>query len=418
VDPYLFQDCPTFPLTGEDTDWGDYPDDASDTSKDSDEDGYPIQRISNFVEWNKDVFKDIKVPSAIIVDENPWCFQCSEAHWEHECPCSSGGHQQVNNIDYFIEGPQINITTEEHQEAIKEAARSARMAVINKLDQESKEKLKKQEFQVYRRKKLDQPSTDQTKNPPVDVIFPKTSNTERVNLNFDLEGALSKMFVTIPLREVIKVPSIKERFDNFFQGSDGPLKDGTIGRIQNVPVTTTYVQKPSDSIKDDKARDKTGPTPHRYSPEDTPFAKEENSNQIKWPTKEEYQQLMDELKAQESETAKILKKVEDDVRIHPSQQEIFIAESHPPPSTQYSRVIQGTTNFRVREYKEGDMVWMWDANKGKPTNIKGNNHFWLGPFKVGRKSVNDSYYLSTLEGRRRTVPISGHLLKPHQGGVT
>jgi hypothetical protein len=296
VDPYLFQDCPTFPLTGEDTDWGDYPDDASDTSEDSDEDGYPVQRVSNFVEWNKDVFKDIEVPSTIIVDENPWCFQCSEAHWEHECPYSSGGHQQVNNIDYFIEGPQINITAEEHQEAMKEAARSARMAVINKLDQESKEKLKKQEFQVYRRKKLDQPSTDQTKNPPVDVIFPKTSNTERVNLNFDLEGALSKMFVTIPLREVIKVPSIKERFDNFFQGSDGPLKDGTIGRIQNVPVTTTYVQKPSDSIKDDKARDKTGPTPHKYSPEDTPFAKEENSNQIKWPKKEEYQQLMDSSK--------------------------------------------------------------------------------------------------------------------------
>jgi hypothetical protein len=418
VDPYSFRDCPTFPLTEKDTDWGDYSDDASNISEDLDEDGYPVQRVSNFVEWNEDVFKDIEFPNTVIVDENPWCFQCSEAHWEHECPYNSGDHQQINNIDHFIEGPQINITAEEHQEAMKEAVRSARMAVINKLDQESKEKLKKQEFQVYRRKKLDQPSTDQTKKPPVDVIFPKTSNTERVNLNFDLEGALSKMLVTIPLREVIKVPSMKERFDNFFQGSDGPLKDGTIGRIQNVPVTTTYEQKSSDSIKDDKARDKTGPTPHRYSPEDTPFAKEENSNQIKWPTKEEYQQLMDELKAQESETAKILKKVEDDVRIHPSQQEIFIAESHPPPSTQYSRVIQGTTNFRVREYKEGDMVWMWDANKGKPTNIKENNHFWLGPFKVGRKSVNDSYYLSTLEGRRRTVPVSGHLLKPHQGGVT
>jgi hypothetical protein len=418
MDPYLFQDCPTFPLTGEDTDWGDFPDNASDTSEDSDEDGYPIQRKSNFVEWNKDVFKDIKVPSTIIVDENPWCFQCSEAHWEHECPCSSGGHQQVNNIDYFIEGPQINITAEEHQEAIKEAARSARMVVINKLDQESKEKLKKQEFQVYRRKKLDQPSSDQTKKPPVDAIFPKTSNTEKVNMNFDLEGALSKILVTIPLREVIKVPSIKERFDNFFQGSDGPLKDGTIGRIQNVPVTTTYEQKSSDSIKDDKAHDKTGLTPHKCSSEDTSFAKEKNSNQIEWPTKEEYQQLMDDLKAQESETAKILKKVEDDVWIHPSQQEIFTAESHPPPSTQYTRVIQETTNFRVKEYKEGDMVWMWDAIKGKPNNIKENNRFWLGPFKVGRNSINDSYYLSTLEGRRRTVPVNGHLLKPHQGGVT
>jgi hypothetical protein len=60
---------------------------------------------------------------------------------------------------------------------------------------------------------------------------PSTSNlppleapkTERVNLNFDFEGALSKMHVTIPLKEVIKVPSIKERFDKFLKGSDGPM---------------------------------------------------------------------------------------------------------------------------------------------------------------------------------------------------
>ena len=182
-------------------------------------------------------------------------------------------------------------------------------------------------------------------------------------------------------------------------------------------MTTTYVQEPSDSIQDDKARDKTRHT-HKYSPEATPFAKEENSNQIKWIKKEEYQQLLDEFKGQESETAKILNKVEDDVRICPSQQEIFIAESHPPPSTQYTRVVQGTTKYKIRKYKEGDVVWMWDTQKGEPTNVKGSTQFWLGPFKVGRKSVDDSYYLSTLEGRSHPLPISRHLLKPHQGGGT
>jgi hypothetical protein len=134
MDPYLFQDGPTFPLTEEDTHWGDYPDDASNISEDSDEYGYLVQRVSNIFEWNEDVFKDIEVPSTIIVDENPWCFQCSEAHWEHEWPYSNGGHKKVNNIGHFIEGPQINITTKEHQDAIKEAARSARMVVISKLD--------------------------------------------------------------------------------------------------------------------------------------------------------------------------------------------------------------------------------------------------------------------------------------------
>jgi hypothetical protein len=31
------------------------------------------------------------------------------------------------------------------------------------------------------------------------------------------------MHVTIPLKEVIKVPSIKERFDNFFKGLGRPM---------------------------------------------------------------------------------------------------------------------------------------------------------------------------------------------------
>jgi hypothetical protein len=49
-----------------------------------------------------------------IVDENPWCLECNEAHWEHECPYNNNDHQQVNNMDHFMEGPQINITDAEH----------------------------------------------------------------------------------------------------------------------------------------------------------------------------------------------------------------------------------------------------------------------------------------------------------------
>jgi hypothetical protein len=118
-------------------------------------------------------------------------------------------------MGHVMEGPQINITLEEHREGIKEATMLARMVVINNLAQESKEKLKKQEFQVYRPKKLNQPISTilvatQTKPPPSDVILPKISKTKRVDLNFDFEGALSKMHVIIPLREVIKVPSVKE----------------------------------------------------------------------------------------------------------------------------------------------------------------------------------------------------------------
>jgi hypothetical protein len=76
------------------------------------------------------------------------------------------------------------------------------------------------------------------------------------------------------------------------------------------------------------------------------------------------------------------------------------------------------TKYKVKKYKEGDMVWMWDTQKGEPTNVKRSTQSWLRPFKVEMESVDNSYYLSTLEGRRCPLPINGHLLKPHQGGGT
>jgi hypothetical protein len=117
---------------------------------------------------------------------------------------------------------------------------------------------------------------------------------------------------------------------------------------------------------------------------------------------------------------KILKrpKDEENAQIHPSQQEAFTSEAHPHPSVQYTRVVQGTTKHKIRKYKEGELVWMWDTQKGEPTNVKGSTQSWLGPFKIGMESVDNSYYLSTLEGRRRPLPNSGRLLKPHQGGGT
>jgi hypothetical protein len=179
------------------------------------------------------VFKpknDQEVPSTLaptnMVVENPWCLQCRDSHWEHEHPLKNGEHDHVNIIDHTIEGPQcfLNVTLKEHQEGIKEATRKARMKVINNLDQESRENLKKQKFQVYTRKKIMNqplstgPITSQPRPPPMNILLPRNPpKTEKVDLNFDFEGELAKMYVTIPLREVIKVPSMKERFSFFFQ---------------------------------------------------------------------------------------------------------------------------------------------------------------------------------------------------------
>jgi hypothetical protein len=403
---------------------------------------------------------------------------------------------------------------------------------------------------VYRRKKLNQLTADQTKPPPLEVLLPKTSEAGKVHLKFEFEGALSKMHVNIPLRESIKVPSIKECFDTFFQGSNEPmdppimlqddhfrvqykenphffmtlimkdkslkncmldtgaganimpfkfmkklllkvtrpyrnvcgfeskaipthgvvenveiclkeylekvihieivivdivdvwgmllsrkfasmlggtlemdlsfiefpLKNGTIGHLLNEPVTETHVQEVNLPIKSDKAHDKIIQTLHEYSPEVMPFTTKKDFDKIKWPKREEYQQLLDEFKDKEIGTVKMLKRPEDEVQIDPSHEEVFTAKSHPPPSTQYTRVVQGTTKYKIRKYKEGDVVWMWDTQKGDPTNVKGSTQLWLGPFKVQRELVDESYYLSTLEGRRRPLPINGTSSNPTRVG--
>jgi hypothetical protein len=62
---------------------------------------------------------------------------------------------------------------------------------------------------------------------------------------------------------------------------------------------------------------------------------------------------------------------------------------------------------------QGDLALEWDTKMGGPNNIKGCTNFWIGPIKIRMKSVNDSYYLSMIDGRKRLLPISGRLLKPH-----
>jgi hypothetical protein len=89
------------------------------------------------------------------------------------------------------------------------------------LDQESREKLKKQEVQVYRRRNPSQSTSDRSKSS--EVPPPKDPKANKITLDFDLEGALAKMHVNVPLKEAIKTPSIKERFNNFFSGMAEPV---------------------------------------------------------------------------------------------------------------------------------------------------------------------------------------------------
>jgi hypothetical protein len=71
-----------------------------------------------------------------------------------------------------------------------------------------------------------------------------------------------------------------------------PLKDGTMGRLLNVPITGDHVQDIVHPTKNDKRQDDMIQTLQKYSLEDMPFATEEDFDQIEWPKKEEYQQLL------------------------------------------------------------------------------------------------------------------------------
>jgi hypothetical protein len=84
---------------------------------------------------------------------------------------------------------------------------------------------------------------------------------------------------------------------------------------------------------------------------------------------------------------KILKRPKDDVQNHLSQQEVFTVEAHPPPFEKYTRSVQGKTKYKIKKYKEGDVVWMWDTQKGEPTNVKGSTQSWLKPFKVAENQL-------------------------------
>jgi hypothetical protein len=84
-------------------------------------------------------------------------------------------------------------------------------------------------------------------------------------------------------------------------------------------MTTNHVQEASDPIKNEKAPEKIMESLPEFSPSDMPFATKEDFNEIQWPKKEEYQQLLDKYKYKEVGTMKLLKIGESDILIQPSQ---------------------------------------------------------------------------------------------------
>jgi len=101
------------------------------------------------------------------------------------------------------------------------------MEVINILDEESREGLRKKVLKVYTRQRNvpQYPSSDpklpQQGLPPPPTIkllptptLPKTSD---IDLNIDIDSVLEKTNVPVPMKEIISIPSMKNKIKKFFK---------------------------------------------------------------------------------------------------------------------------------------------------------------------------------------------------------
>jgi hypothetical protein len=104
-----------------------------------------------------------------------------------------------------------NVTLEQLEKSKQEAARKARLEVLNLMDEESREKLRKREYLTYsRRKKAPEtspsdPKPPQTRPPlPLDTSpppQPTLPKNDDIDLNIDMASILAKVNVPVPLTE-------------------------------------------------------------------------------------------------------------------------------------------------------------------------------------------------------------------------
>jgi hypothetical protein len=70
-------------------------------------------------------------------------------------------------------------------------------------------------------------------------------------------------------------------------------------------------------------------------------------------------------------------------------------------------------NLPYVKFNEGNLALMLDKRKGKPKYDKESEVLWLGHYIVKNKSEKDTYYLSTMDGRKMPLPVDGSILLPH-----
>ena len=84
-----------------------------------------------------------------------------------------------------------------------------------------------------------------------------------------------------------------------------PMNNGTIICLPNVPMTKIHVQEISNDIETNETHESVKDILPSFSPNDMPFATEEDFDQIQWPKKKDYQQLLNKYKDKEVGVVKL-----------------------------------------------------------------------------------------------------------------
>jgi hypothetical protein len=124
------------------------------------------------------------------------------------------------------------VTKEQLEQSKKEATRKARMEILSQMDEESRERLRKKELQVYARQKNvpQAPPSDPRfpwPRPPLpsnDNIPPQPTlpRSDEIDLNIDMDGILAKVNIPIPLTKIIKIPSMRNKVERFLRVQGEP----------------------------------------------------------------------------------------------------------------------------------------------------------------------------------------------------
>jgi hypothetical protein len=118
----------------------------------------------------------------------------------------------------------VDITQEQLEEVRKRGAKKGQLRVLNQLDENTENEMRKKEILTYARRNKAQVPPPQAKEAPpqpmkevspppppsVHDYLPKPTPTdEELQLNIDVSAMMGKMNMSVPLIEMCKIPSIK-----------------------------------------------------------------------------------------------------------------------------------------------------------------------------------------------------------------